>query len=108
MSNCKSYKAAYCRGAGAAVKSITDCHYCDFIFPGNLFASFLFEQKGFSGFEGEDGNPSARAGFESLGSKARNIEAQIVIFTGDFHRDRATTLSGELAATGEAFVCSFK
>jgi hypothetical protein len=63
------------------MQSVANCHYGDFIFSGNLFASLQFEQEGHSRFIGENGNSGGGAGFKRLRPEAGDIEAQIVIFT---------------------------
>src|ERR1043166_1588055 len=78
------------------------------IFLGQEGASFLFEEDGFAGLEGEDGNAGSSTGFQRLGTEAGDIETQVVFFPGDLDSDCAAVLAGQAAAAGQALICAIK
>ena len=78
------------------------------MFAGEAFDLVLFQDEGAAGFEGEDGDAGLGAGFEGAGADAGDVEAEVVVFLGDFDGDGTAVLSREFSAALEAAVGAFE
>src|SRR3974390_1611675 len=76
--------------------------------PGEAFASFLFQQQGLAGLEGQRGDSSRGADFERLGAKAGYVEAEIMLVSSHFDSNGTAARPRQLASAGEALVSAFK
>src|ERR1035437_1843591 len=90
------------------LERLSNSRYGDLMLARELGASVLFEEERLAGLEGERGNSRPGAGLQRLRAEAGDIEAEVVLFLGDLHGHGATSLAGQLAAPGQAFVGAFK
>ena len=62
------------------------------MFPGEAFASFLFQEEGTAGLERQRGDARGGAGFERLRPEARDVEAEIMLFFRHLYRHSAAAI----------------
>ena len=75
---------------------------------GESCASFLFEQEGLAGLEGEGGQACRRAGFQRPGAEAGEIKAQVMVVPGNFDGHGAAVPARQRAPARQALVGALK
>ena len=75
---------------------------------GQLSARGRLQDKRLTGLKGEDRNTRSGAGLQGLRTKARDVKAQVVVFSSYFYRHRLTFFARQFSTSNQAFICAFK